>query len=107
MHFKYYWLVNRLKQEVNPNWINPQVYLKLYKLVRGYNEQKPFHEDTGKRYSPGEREQFQRSNIKTLELLTKSKSLTPHVRFERVKSKIDMYVDGKIYRPRYPKQVSR
>jgi len=55
--------VQRLVGHLTLGSMNQEAYFSLYKLITGYNKQKPFHEDTGELFSNKERKEFQKQNV--------------------------------------------
>ena len=90
-------LVQRLFRELQPN---QELYFSMYKSTKAYNQQRPFHEDTGKLFSLKEKEEFQKKNLRNLEALAKAEKLEKNVRFRLNRElKISMYVNDFPYHP--------
>ena len=78
--------------------MNQEAYFSIYKIMKGYNQQKPFHEDTGKLYSKKEREEFQKNNIEILETMAEEQNLATHLKFQlKGNLVIRMYAHDRIY----------
>ena len=71
-------------------------YTRLKRQVKMYNEWRPFHEDTGERYSTEERHEFQRKNVKTLKQIAKQLGMDNYVRFNLRETEITMLVERRI-----------
>lgn len=56
-------------------------YRLLLKKIKGYNESRPYHEDTGARYTSEERKKFQLENIENLLETAKFQRIEEYVAF--------------------------
>lgn len=90
--------IERLIGNLKLGSMNQEAYFSLYKSMKGYNGERPFHEDSGELFTLRERKESQKKNVKTLESMAKAQNIMANVKFELTKRLIiKMYVNNVFY----------